>query len=96
MSHNRRVPFLPVIIAVIVVLVGAIIWWFKPNNSSNASHQAQSTALDNQTSASFTELLFRGILCNTLVCLAVWCTYKLKSDSAKIAIIFLIRNNTIK
>lgn len=41
-----------------------------------------------KTSASFTELLFRGILCNTLVCLAVWCTYKLKSDSAKIAIIF--------
>ena len=55
MSHNRRVPFLPVIIAVIVVLVGAIIWWFKPNNSSNAYSEAQSTALDNQTSASFTD-----------------------------------------
>ena len=55
MSHNRRVPFLPVIIAVIVVLVGAIIWWFKPNNDSNAYSEAQSTALDNQTSASFTD-----------------------------------------
>lgn len=55
MSHNRRVPFLPVIIAVIVVLVGAIIWWFKPNNNSNAYSQEQSTALDNQTSASFTD-----------------------------------------
>ncbi len=55
MSTNRRVPFLPVIIAVIVVLVVAIIWWFKPNNSSNAYSEAQSTALDNQTSASFTD-----------------------------------------
>lgn len=38
--------------------------------------------------ASFTELLFRGILCNTLVCLAVWCAYKLKSESGKLIMIF--------
>lgn len=39
-------------------------------------------------SASWLELLFRGILCNTLVCLGVWCTYRVKSDIAKIAMIF--------
>lgn len=38
--------------------------------------------------ASFVELLCRGILCNLLVCLAVWCGYKLKSETAKIAMIF--------
>lgn len=39
--------------------------------------------------ASFTELLFRGILCNILVCLAVWSSYKLKSEVAKILMIFI-------
>lgn len=29
-------------------------------------------------SATTMELLFRGILCNILVCLAVWCTYRVK------------------
>ena len=41
-----------------------------------------------KTSASFSELLFRGIYCNLLVCLAVWCTYRVKSEGAKIALIF--------
>lgn len=30
------------------------------------------------------ELIIRGILCNILVCLSIWCTYKLKSETAKI------------
>lgn len=38
--------------------------------------------------APFMELLFRGVLCNVLVCLAVWCSYKLKSESAKLLMIF--------
>lgn len=36
----------------------------------------------------WTELLFRGILCNILVCMAVWCCYKLTNEAAKILIIF--------
>lgn len=38
--------------------------------------------------ASFTELVARGVLCNILVCTAVWCAYKLKSESAKILMVF--------
>lgn len=34
------------------------------------------------------DLFFKGILCNILVCLAAWCTYKLKSESAKLIMIF--------
>ena len=37
---------------------------------------------------SFLELLMRGVLCNILVCLAVFCAYKLKNETAKIAVIF--------
>ncbi|MDM5249347.1 MULTISPECIES: formate/nitrite transporter family protein [unclassified Lysinibacillus] len=38
--------------------------------------------------AGFVALLCRGILCNLLVCLAVWCTYKLKTETAKLVMIF--------
>lgn len=34
------------------------------------------------------QLIIRGILCNILVCLAVWCTYRLKSETAKLIMIF--------
>jgi nitrite transporter NirC len=34
------------------------------------------------------ELFMRGILCNILVCLAVWCGTKLKSEAAKLIMIF--------
>ena len=37
---------------------------------------------------SFLELFCRGILCNILVCLAVFCAYKLKNEAAKIVVIF--------
>lgn len=38
--------------------------------------------------APFSELFFRGILCNILVCLAVWLALKLKDDTAKLILIF--------
>ncbi|GAB6167818.1 formate/nitrite transporter family protein [Clostridium carnis] len=34
------------------------------------------------------ELIFKGILCNMLVCLAVWCTFKCKEESSKLIMIF--------
>lgn len=34
------------------------------------------------------ELFLRGILCNMLVCLAVWCAFKLKEETAKLIMIF--------
>lgn len=33
-------------------------------------------------------LLMRGILCNWLVCLGVWCTYRMTSESGKLIMIF--------
>lgn len=38
--------------------------------------------------ASALALFTRGILCNILVCLAVWCTFKCKSESGKLIMIF--------
>lgn len=34
------------------------------------------------------QIFARGILCNILVCVAVWCFYKLKDDTAKLIMIF--------
>lgn len=36
----------------------------------------------------FVPLFLRGMLCNTLVCLAVWCSFRCKSDSGKLIMIF--------
>ena len=35
------------------------------------------------------QMLFRGILCNVLVCLAVWCSIKLKSEGGKLCMIVM-------
>lgn len=39
-------------------------------------------------SAPFGELFYRGLLCNTLVCLAVWTALRVKDDTAKLGMIF--------
>ncbi len=39
-------------------------------------------------SAPVGQLFIRGMLCNVLVCLAVWCCTKLKSESGKLIMIF--------
>lgn len=38
--------------------------------------------------APFSELFFRGILCNMLVCLAIWTSTKAREDTAKLILIF--------
>lgn len=38
--------------------------------------------------APFMQLFIRGILCNMLVCLAIWCFFKLKEETAKLVMIF--------
>ncbi|WP_409465685.1 formate/nitrite transporter family protein [Amycolatopsis sp. GA6-003] len=41
-----------------------------------------------KTAESATALFFRGVLCNFLVCLAVWMAARTKSDGAKLTLIF--------
>ncbi len=42
----------------------------------------------NKTSLPWIELLSRGILCNILVCLAIWCSFKMKEEAGKLIMIF--------
>lgn len=46
------------------------------------------TAALAKINAPFGELFFRGLLCNTLVCLAVWTGLRTKDDTAKLTMIF--------
>jgi len=46
------------------------------------------TAALAKINAPFGELFFRGLLCNTLVCLAVWTGLRTKDDTAKLGMIF--------
>lgn len=42
-----------------------------------------------KASVGATELFFRGILCNILVCVAILCSFKTNNDAAKLIIIFM-------
>ncbi len=42
----------------------------------------------NKMSIPVLPLFLRGVLCNVLVCLAVWCSFRLKSESGKLVLIF--------
>ncbi|ERN52135.1 formate/nitrite transporter family protein [Alkalihalophilus marmarensis] len=46
------------------------------------------TAAANKMNLSTSELFFRGILCNWLVCLAIWTALRTKNDAAKLILIF--------
>ena len=46
------------------------------------------SSMEAKTTLSFGALFFRGLFCNLLVCLAVWCCTKTKSESGKLCMIF--------
>lgn len=41
-------------------------------------------------SLSFAHAFFRGVMCNILVCLGIWCVGKLKSEIAKMIVLFWV------
>ena len=55
---------------------------------SDATLAAMTGAAAGKMTAGFVQLLTRGILCNMLVCLAVWCGFRCKSESGKLIMIF--------
>ncbi len=55
---------------------------------SDATLGAMTGAAAAKMSAGFIQLLARGVLCNMLVCLAVWCGFRCKSEAGKLIMIF--------
>ncbi len=44
--------------------------------------------VEHKAAATSGQLFVRGILCNLLVCLAVWCAARLRTEGARIAVVF--------
>ena len=55
-------------------------------SGATAAYIASSAAA--KLSLSIPQMLVRGVLCNMLVCLAVWCGLKMKSESGKLIMVF--------
>lgn len=55
---------------------------------ADATLDAVTAAAGAKMSAGFIQLLSRGVLCNMLVCLAVWCGFRCKSESGKLIMVF--------
>lgn len=68
-------------------LLGAVLFFYAGLAVGDTAAYIEKLATG-KMNAGFVALLCRGILCNMLVCLGVWCCYKLKSEIAKIAMIF--------
>jgi nitrite transporter len=58
--------------------------------SSSENSQYLMYVVSHKMEASTSELFFRAILCNWVVCLAVWIPYNLKGDGAKISAMLLL------
>ncbi len=72
-------------------LAGAILLAFLYNATGlykDATLAAMTTTAAAKMTAGFVPLLTRGILCNMLVCLAVWCGFRCKSEAGKLIMVF--------
>ncbi len=48
------------------------------------------TVASDKMNAGFGELFFRGILCNWIVCLAIWTSSRAQGDAAKLFLVFIL------
>lgn len=55
---------------------------------SGATLTAMTDAAAAKMTAGFIPLLARGMLCNTLVCLAVWCGFRAKTEAGRLIMVF--------
>lgn len=72
-------------------LLGSVLgaWlYFLTNLSSGPVGEFMVKVATAKMSAPASQLLVRGIMCNILVCLAVWCSFKMKEESGKLIMIF--------
>ncbi|WP_129337803.1 formate/nitrite transporter family protein [Cellulomonas endophytica] len=69
------------------VLLAALVHVSGVTAPGTAAGAAVAGMLEHKTAASPLQLLVRGVLCNVLVCLAVWTAHRLRSEGARIAVI---------
>lgn len=68
------------------VVLAFVFWGSGLASGATAELMAQTSAA--KMAVPPLALFLRGVLCNVLVCLAVWCGFRCKSESAKLIMIF--------
>lgn len=68
-------------------LISAVIFQYS-GAAAGTVGELFAAATERKISMGAMDLFLRGVLCNTLVCLAVWCSIKLKSESGKLIMVF--------
>ena len=68
------------------IVVAALVWGSQIMAPDTVIGQFLQTLVHAKVSHSASELFFRGILCNILVCLAMWCVTRCENEVAKILI----------
>lgn len=69
------------VLATILHLSGAL-------GPGTAGGRMIASMIEHKAAESGTALFFRGVLCNLMVCLAIWCAGRLQDEIAKIVVIF--------
>jgi len=69
-------------------LLLAVLLYYSSSLNANPEMALVQKFAEKKMHLSITEMLCRGMLCNWLVCLAVWCTYRMKSEVGKLTMIF--------
>lgn len=67
-------------------LLGLVFWGADLASGGTAEIIARTSAA--KMAVPLVPLFFRGMLCNTLVCLAIWCSFRLKSETAKLIMVW--------
>lgn len=68
------------------VLLAAV--YYLTGLYSGATLDALVASAEIKMNAGFVQLLTRAMLCNMLVCLAVWCSFRARSDAGKLIMVF--------
>jgi nitrite transporter NirC len=70
------------------MLFAAIVHESGSLGPTTAGGRMIATMIEHKAHETTSQLFFRGVLCNLLVCLAIWSAARLRSEGAKIAVIF--------
>lgn len=68
-------------------IIGGVIYAYS-NSGTSYVQEFMITMAQSKIDTPMFDLILKGMLCNVLVCLAAWFSYKLKSESGKLIMIF--------
>lgn len=70
------------------IVFAAIVHFSNTLNADTAAGRAIAGMIEHKAGETNVQLFFSGVLCNLMVCLAIWCAGRLQNEVAKIVVIF--------